>query len=143
MYADSGTGTGFSAYEWNFSTINLTTNYGQVGLNYFGTKFFCVNKGQSINNLPLATFESFNDFIDFFIQKFAGKSTLLNEEQLTLSGVSKIYVLNWPLEQPENVYNELTETDKNLLDEKIKKGSEVFIATPYTPPPAPTPTPTP
>jgi hypothetical protein len=127
MYVDSGTETGFSAYENNYSTIPLTESYGTVGNRYFNSKYFCVNKGENISNQPLASFDSLDEFLEFFIAKFAGKLTKLENGDEKV--FAEVYVLNWPIEQPTNVYKELSDENKKKLEEKFAQGFINFVST--------------
>ena len=124
MYADSGTSTGFSAYENNYTTIAISENYATAGNLYFNSKYFCVNKGENITNIPLASFDSLDKFIDFFISRFAGKSTKLKDG--TVSKYVEVYVLNWPIEQPNNVYKELGDDNIKRLEEKFSKAFDIY-----------------
>jgi hypothetical protein len=124
MYVDSGTSTGFSAYENNYTTIAISENYATAGNLYFNSKYFCVNKGENITNIPLASFDSLDKFIDFFISRFAGKSTKLKDG--TVSKYVEVYVLNWPIEQPNNVYKELGDDNIKRLEEKFSKAFDIY-----------------
>jgi hypothetical protein len=126
MYVDSGSANGFSAYEHNYSTIPLDEPYGAVGAKYFNSKYFCVDKGENINNVPLASFNSFDDFLDFFINKFAGKLSLVKNGDS--KKFSEVYVTNWPTEQPPDVYNKLTEENKKQLEEKFNEAYNVVVS---------------
>jgi hypothetical protein len=124
MYIDSGTETGFSAYEHNYTTIPLSNNYATAGNLYFNSKYFCVNKGENINNTPLVSFESLDNFIEFFISRFAGKSTKL--KNATIGKLVEIYVLSWPIEQPSNVYKDLGDSNIKRLEEKFNTAIEKY-----------------
>ena len=126
MYMDTNTTTGFSTYENNYSTINLTTTYASAGNKYFNQKYFCLSRGNNINNIPVVSFNSFNDYLDFFIERFANRSTLLNDG--LIETFVKVYVLYWPSEQPPNVYNNLTEQQKNRLSEKMSEAWRTYNA---------------
>jgi hypothetical protein len=126
MYVDSGTKTGFSAYENNYSTIPLSDTYGAAGNKYFNSKYICVDKGDNINNIPLATFNSFEDYLNFFISKFAGKLTTLKNADI--KKYAEVYVLNWPIEQPRDVYDKLLEEDKKRLEDKFTEGYNLIVS---------------
>jgi hypothetical protein len=126
MYVDSGTKTGFSAYENNYSTIPLSDTYGAAGNKYFNSKYICVDKGDNINNIPLAAFNSFEDYLNFFISKFAGKLTTLKNADI--KKYAEVYVLNWPIEQPRDVYDKLLEEDKKRLEDKFTEGYDLIVS---------------
>lgn len=127
MYVDTSTPNGFTAYEHNYSTINLMSTYASAGSTYFKPNYFCVTKGNNINNIPLVSFASFDTYLEFFIERFASRSTLLKNDD-TIDNYVKVYVLYWPIEQPSNVYNDLLEQDKNTIKEKMLRGWDVFSA---------------
>lgn len=128
MYVDTGTPTGFEAFENNFSTINLTEFYGGDSTSYMTTKYFCVTRGNSqTTNIPVAQFETLDKFLDFFTSKFGGKIVSLTKEinsstKPVIDTLLKYYVLEWPTKQNEDVLTLLTEDDKAKIKYRIKEG---------------------
>jgi hypothetical protein len=129
VYVDSGNGTGITGYENNYSTINLQEVYGDSFTNYINKSYFCVSRGSKFN-LPVASFTSFNDFIKFVINKTSQIPNLISSDatqnNLDLSNpkdrsiaYSKQYVLNFPINQPDNVYATMSEQDKLILEQEF------------------------
>jgi hypothetical protein len=129
VYVDSGNGTGITGYENNYSTINLQEVYGDSFTNYINKSYFCVSRGSKFN-LPVASFTSFNDFIKFVINKTSQIPNLISSDatqnNLDLSNpkdrsiaYSKQYVLNFPINQPDNVYSTMSEQDKLILEQEF------------------------
>ena len=130
IYVDSGNGTGISGYENNYSTINLQEIYGDTFTNYINKNYFCVSRGSKFN-LPVASFTSTKDFIKFVINKTsqipnlieadATKNNLdLKNPQDRATAYAKQYVLNFPINQPENVYTTMSEQDKLTLRQEFE-----------------------
>ena len=40
--------------------------------------------------------------------------------------ITKLYVTKFPNTQPDNVYTEMTEQDKNILENKVKKAIDIY-----------------
>jgi hypothetical protein len=136
IYVDSGNGTGVSSYENNYSTINLQDVYGDSFTNYINKNYFCITRGSKLN-IPVASFTSSKDFIKFVINKIKGIPTLLiadakknnlnlNDLNDRATGYATQYVLNYPINQPENVYTTLTEQDKLSLNQEFKNALNKF-----------------
>ena len=143
VYVDSGesNGTKISAYEYNFSTINLQEIYGDSFYQYINRKYFCVTRGTS-KNVPIASFRTLIDFINFLLDRVAGIYTFLNQdiqefsnkypnnpELVVVSNIAKQYVLHYPINQESNVY---TQIEKNAVGEydkliaEFKKAYNIF-----------------
>ena len=134
IYVDSGSGTNISGYENNYSTINLKEVYGDSFLNYVKRNYYCVTRGTNFN-MPVASFTTFDNFIEFVIGKIVNIPTLINQDGNqfnlnTVKGISqslaKQYVLNYPVNQPNNVYTTLTEQDLLLLENEFLKAIDLF-----------------
>ena len=134
VYVDSGKGSGINAYENNYSTINLTEVYGPNFVNYIKKSYYCITRGTN-SNLPVASFNTFKDFIKFVVDKTSTLYTLLNQDKnnfdfSTLEGLSaataKQYVLSYPVEQPANVYTSLTEQEKLTLQQEFVAAYNVY-----------------
>jgi len=134
VYVDSGKGAGINAYENNYSTINLTEVYGPNFVNYIKKNYYCITRGTN-SNLPVASFNTFKDFIKFVVDKTSTLKTLLEQDKnnfdfSTLEGLSaataKQYVLSYPVEQPANVYTSLTEQEKLTLQQEFVAAYNVY-----------------
>ena len=130
IYVDSGNGTGISGYENNYSTINLQEIYGDSFTNYINKSYFCVSRGAKFN-LPVASFTSTKDFIKFVISKTSQIPNLIVANATTnnldlanpqdrATAYAKQYVLNFPINQPENVYTTMSEQDKLTLRQEFE-----------------------
>lgn len=132
IYVDSGgsNGSGVSAYENNYSTIDLTRVYGDSFFELINRKYYCVKRGAN-PNLPIVSFRSFTDFIRFvynrivniptFIKQDLNEFTQFGDNAITFN-LAKQYVLYYPINQNEDVYTQI-EADPNL----IKKLRDNFI----------------
>lgn len=135
VYVDSGKENGIFSYEHNYNTINLKEIYGPNFINYIKKNYFCVTRGTN-SNLPIASFNSFEDFVKFLVDKTIPILTLLKAEQNNFdfntsegvsSAIAKMYVLHYPIEQPDNVYTTLTEQEKLNLTNEFIKANNAFI----------------
>jgi hypothetical protein len=129
IYVDTGNSSKITGYENNYSTINLKEVYGPSFTNYVNNKFYCVKRGTD-NNLPVASFRSFESFIEFAF--FRIKDILSNLESDLKSGltvlqsITKQYILNYPVGQPPNVYDTMIEQDKKIIEQEFTKAIQVF-----------------
>ena len=142
IFVDSGTAdqTKVSAYEYNFSTINLQELYGDSFYQYINRKYFCVARGTD-KNLPIVSFRSPLDFVNFVLNRIAGINTFLVSDATTfnqkfpndpdlssISNLAKQYVLHYPVNQNSNVYTQI-EKEKAQYDKLIaefKRAYSVF-----------------
>ena len=134
IYMDSGNGTTITAYENNFSTINLKEVYGDSFLNYIKRNYYCVTRGTNYN-MPVASFNSFETFIEFAIGKIVNIPTLIDADRnnfdLTtpkgrVAALAKQYILNYPINQAENVYTTMIEQDKLLVENDLANAIQVY-----------------
>ena len=139
VFVDSGdsNGTKISAYEYNFSTINLEEVYGDSFYTYINRKYFCVSRGVN-KNIPVVGFRTPIDFVNFVLNRVAGIDTFLiedskifsekypNDEKLqVVNNLAKQYVLHYPVNQDSNVY---TQIEKNVSGEFDKLIAEFKVA---------------
>ena len=124
FYMDTGNSTGFSAYENNFGTINLTDTYGPSFINFINKKYFCLSKGNN-NNIPIVSYPTTESFIDFAISKIYPSIGSYQSERTVVNAV-KQYVDLWASVRSNNVYTKMTEQDKKSLENKAKEGLQVF-----------------
>jgi len=125
IYLDSASSSGLKAYENNYSTINLTETYGALFASSVNKKFYCLSRGTNLN-IPIASFISAEKFIDFAIGKFKDKLSLIDANLTPEVNITKLYVTKYPSTQPDNVYTEMTEQDKNTLENKVKQAIDIY-----------------
>ena len=125
IYLDSSSSSGLKAYENNYSTINLTETYGAILASTANKKFYCLSRGTNLN-IPIVSFISAEKFVDFAISKFKDKLSLINQNVTAEEDTVKLYVTKYPNTQPDNVYSEMTEQDKNTLQNKVKQAIGVY-----------------
>ena len=123
IYLDSASSSGMKAYENNYSTINLTETYGQILASTTNKKYYCLSRGTNLN-IPVVSFISAEKFVDFAIGKFKDRLSLI--KTATDEEIVQLYVTKYPNIQPDNVYTEMTEQDKNTLQNKVKQGADIY-----------------
>jgi hypothetical protein len=121
---DSGSGNNFKAYENNFSSVSLDQTYGPSFVNFIDKNYYCVDRG-TIKDIPMVKFTSTAKYLDFVISK---SSSILNTytNSKSLDTIVKIYVTSWPIIRSGNVYDKLTEQDKQKLKNVADKGAQLF-----------------
>jgi len=124
FYMDTGNTTGFSAYENNFGTLNLTETYGPTFINYVNKKYFCISKGTN-QNIPIVSFPSVESFIDFAISKMYPSIGTYTSDR-TPQNIARIFVDLWASVRNSNVWVKMTEQDKSSLQNKSTEGLQVF-----------------
>jgi hypothetical protein len=135
VFVDSGdsNGTKISAYEYNFSTINLEEVYGDTFYTYINRKYFCVSRGVN-KNIPVVGFRSPIDFVNFVLNRVVGIDTFLiedskifsekypNDEKLqVVNNLAKQYVLHYPVNQDSNVYVQIEKNGAGEFDKLIEE----------------------
>ena len=123
IYLDSASSSGMKAYENNYSTINLTETYGPILAATTNKKYYCLSRGTNLN-IPVVSFISAEKFVDFAIGKFKDRLSLI--ETATDEEIVQLYVTKYPNIQPDNVYTEMTEQDKNTLQNKVKQSVDIY-----------------
>jgi hypothetical protein len=123
IYLDSASSSGLKAYENNYSTINLTETYGQILASTTNKKYYCLSRGTNLN-IPVVSFISAEKFVDFAIGKFKDRLSLI--KTATDAEIVQLYVTKYPNIQPDNVYTEMTEQDKNTLQNKVKQAIDIY-----------------
>jgi hypothetical protein len=130
MYVETGSGYEFVSNDHNYAGINLNINPWGGSTTYLNKKYFCANKGQT-QNIPLASFNSFDSFVDLFISKFRGKTTAIQNYDLTDGTygqkLAKANVLYWPSNIDSKVWDDLPQGEKNKLQEKISFPLEYLL----------------
>jgi hypothetical protein len=123
IYLDSASSSGMKAYENNYSTINLTETYGQILASTTNKKYYCLSRGTNLN-IPVVSFISAEKFVDFAIGRFKDSLSLI--KTATDEEIVQLYVTKYPKIQADNVYTEMTEQDKNTLQNKVKQGADIY-----------------
>jgi hypothetical protein len=124
MYIDSYKSNKFEAYGHNYGSIRLDVSYGGASA-IMENKYYCVNQGTT-QNIPLAIFISDTAFIRFAITKFKEKLPYIKNQPLTtedeqIKALAKTFILRWPINQPDNVYDKMTEQDKKTVENKFRE----------------------
>jgi hypothetical protein len=138
VYVDSGSQTQLSAYENNYSTINLTEVYGDSFFQYINRKYFCVARGTN-KNIPVVSFRSPLDFVNFVLNRVNGILTFLNQdvqefsnkypnnpELVVVSNIAKQYVLHYPVNQDGNVYTQIEKNESGEYDKLITEFTKAY-----------------
>jgi hypothetical protein len=82
-------------------------------------------------NLPVASFTSFRSFIEFAFNRIVNILGSIQSDAKSgltvVKALSKQYVLNYPINQPLNVYDSLVETNQiQLIEAEFKKANDVY-----------------
>ena len=129
IYVDTGNSSKITGFENNYSTINLKENYGPSFTNYTNNKFYCVKRG-SDSNLPVASFRSFESFIEFAFLRIKNIISNFNSDLQSgltpIQSTAKQYILSYPVQQPDNVYTTMTEQDKKIVEQEFTKAIQVY-----------------
>jgi hypothetical protein len=133
IYVDSVNNSGgISAYQNNYSTFDLKERYSQNDfLTRTERKFFCINRGDNDTNIPIASFRSFNDFLEFVITviasiKLSVVSDLTLDPNLVIS-LTKNYVLKYPIQRDENVWVGLDPVQRTELENKFRIAIDSYL----------------
>ena len=123
MYVESGEGKKFVTNDYNYASVNLNVNPWGGSSTYLNKKYYCVNRGGT-QNIPVASFDGFEKFIDFFIAKFKDKVTAIENysynDTTYKQKLAKANVLLWPQTlTDETVWTNLAEQEKTKLQNKI------------------------
>ena len=95
----------------------------QIVLKTTNKKYYCLSRGTNLN-IPIVSFISAEKFVDFAIGKFKDRLSLI--ETATDEEIVQLYVTKYPNIQPDNVYTEMTEQDKNTLQNKVKQSVDIY-----------------
>ena len=129
IYMDTGNSSKITGFENNYSTINLKEAYGPSFSSFVNSKFYCVKRGTE-TNLPVASFTTFDSFIEFAFLRI--KNILGSLESDIKSGltteqsIAKQYILSYPIQQPDNVYTTMIEQDKKIVEQEVAKALQVY-----------------
>jgi hypothetical protein len=128
MYIDSYKSDKFESYGYNYGSIRLDVSYGGASA-LMSNSYYCVNQGTT-QNIPLAIFSSDRDFVRFAITKFKEKLSYIKNQPLgnddeQIKALAKTFILRWPVNQPDNVYDKMTEQDKKTIENKFRKAFDI------------------
>jgi hypothetical protein len=128
MYIDSYKSGKFESYGHNYGSIRLDVSYGGSAA-LMGNTYYCVNQGTT-QNIPLVNFDTDNAFVRFVISKFKEKVPYIKNQPLSteneqIKALSKAFILRWPVNQPDNVYDKMTEQDKKTIENKFRKAFDI------------------
>ena len=129
MYIDSYKSSKFESYGYNYGSIRLDVSYGGASA-LITNSYYCVNQGTT-QNIPLAIFSSNRDFVRFAITKFKEKLSYIKNQPLgndneQIKALSKTFILRWPVNQPDNVYDKMTEQDKKTIENKFREAFDII-----------------
>lgn len=131
IYIGSFNSPNFKSYNNNFSAIPLNINWGGANA-YFETEYYCVDQGTNLK-VPMAKFGSLEKFIDFMVNKYTGKVgtiesyldlTATTTEQIKttiINAITKTYIIDFPKNKSTKVYDEMIESDREKIKEKVTK----------------------
>jgi hypothetical protein len=138
VYVDSGSQTQLSSYENNYSTINLKEVYGDSFFQYINRKYFCVARGTD-KNIPVVSFRSPLDFVNFVLNRVAGIYTFLNQDLnefankfpnnndlVVVSNLAKQYVLHYPVNQNSDVYVKIEKNESGEYSKLIAEFNKAY-----------------
>ena len=133
MYINSYKSDKFEAYGHNYGSIRLDVAYGGSSF-LMENKYYCVNQG-STQNIPLAIFRSDEYFVKFVISKFKEKLSFISNQPLSttdeqITALSKAFILRWPVNQPDNVYDKMTEQNKKTIENKFRESFNIVKSIP-------------
>jgi hypothetical protein len=141
IFVDSGNNdeTQLVSYENNYSTINLKEVYGDSFYEYINRKYFCVSRGND-KNIPVVSFRSISDFVNFALNKIGGINTFLVEDAATfnqkypnnprlatINNLAKQYVLHYPINQNSDVYTQIEKNEGGQFDKLISEFEKAYV----------------
>jgi hypothetical protein len=131
IYIGSFNSQNFKSVENNYAAIPLNIDWGGSAT-YFDSEYFCVDQGTNLK-VPMAKFSNLEKFLDFMINKYTGKlgsiesyldKTATTDAQIKttiINAVTKTYIIDFPKNKSTKVYDEMIESDKEKIKEKITK----------------------
>jgi hypothetical protein len=89
-----------------------------------------VSRGTN-TNLPIAKFKSFETFIQFVYTRTVGllntfKTNVDGSAQSSIDELSKLYVIEYPIQQNQDVWNKMSEQDQTLVKQEFKNAFYLF-----------------
>jgi hypothetical protein len=138
IYIGSFNSQNFKTVENNYSAIPLNINWGGSNA-YFEPEYFCVDQGKNLK-VPMAKFSSLDKFLDFMVNKYKDKlgaienyldrtaTTTEQKDTAIINAVTKAYILDFPKNKSTKVYDEMVDSDKETIKEKITKSYNLLIS---------------
>jgi hypothetical protein len=110
----NGSSAGFTANNYNYAGIDLTSSWGQSGNAYFLKEYFC-----SSNNVPYVSFDSYFDIIEFLAKRW--KSRMPSIKQDNYLEITKFIILNSKQEiKPESFYEDYEIVDLTNIETEVE-----------------------
>lgn len=125
LYVDSATEEYFTAYEWNYSTIDLREFYGDSFLDYVNRTYYCINRANNIN-YPIVSFKSLETFIEFVISRVQGLISQQTTTTVLSEYLAELYVKNYPITRNSDVWTKMSNEDKQKIIQKFVKAIDVY-----------------
>jgi hypothetical protein len=131
IYINSFDGNKFTAPDFNYAGIKLQESFSQNGETNFNKKYFCTSQGQTLN-VPLASFDNSGTFISFLVDLTKNLAPSLISANPTQDKVTRVqvftktYILNFPKNQPSDVYDQMSEQDKKTIENKFSTALNYF-----------------
>jgi len=128
---ESANGTSFKGYDHNYGGITLDINPWGGSQTYMNKKYFCADYGQK-KNVPYASFDSFEKFIEFFISKLSGKIIAVQfykyDDGSYKEKLARANVLLWPTTLEDKIWNDLLDPDKKKIEEKLNIAMGYYVS---------------
>jgi hypothetical protein len=132
IYVDSVNNSGgISAFQNNYSTFDLKEYYNLEFVVRTERNFVCINRGDNDTNIPIASFPSFNDFLEFVISvippiKSQFVTDVTQNPDVILSLVRN-YVLKYPIQRNPDVWAKMDDQQRSILSNKFKKAVDSYL----------------
>ena len=141
LYLESGTSTGFDAYENNFAGIDLSKSWGDSEIYFGGTNYFCLKSDTT--TLPYALFDDLTNNITILLEKWKNSMVVLPNN--SAKEITKFWILYFGAKQNDsNVYTTMDPTQLSNIESKVQKSLDIWNGvSQIVPTPTPTPSPTP
>ncbi len=116
----------FETYGNNYSLIPLTKPFGEGLDNIMTSKYFC----QASENLPIATFNTFESYVRFMISKYITSINGINfnnNDVYYSQGLTKFYMDNYPSKENADLFDKLIEQDKSTIENIFESAYKEYI----------------
>ena len=138
IYVDSVNNSGgISAFENNYSTFDLKQYISERFDLTIRRNFVCINRGENETNIPIATFTTFDDFINYvksvippIKQQFVSDINLAGvDNNAVLLSLAKNYVLKYPIQRNPNVWEGILKDQQiQVLIDKFRLAVNSFYS---------------
>jgi len=123
-----GKGGKFEGYNYNYGTVELTTDYGPSSGNFIAGKCSCANIPNSTLSTktaqPIANFESVDKYVDFMATRLRENVPRITDGANGI-GITKYYVCYWPKKNVEESDYDSHLSEYTLLDTRFKEAFEL------------------